>query len=82
MVLTHGDATINRLTLFKLKDSLSDEEWEILTLKAVEELTFDEIGKIIGQKYRPSTVDKLTGSAIRYHYSRILNKCQVMRGLL
>lgn len=78
----HGSDVINRLTVDWLREQLTEEEWEILTLWNLEGLTFDEIGVIIGQKYRPDDVEKLTGSGVRYHYGRILEKCRSLAGAL
>lgn len=67
----HSTTVLNRMTIERLRKELTDEEWEIWYLWAVEELTFSEIGKIIGLKYRGK---ELTGSAIRYHRDRIQEK--------
>lgn len=66
-----GDEVLDRLTIEWLRSKLEPEEWEILHLWVIEELTFSEIGKIIGYKYRGK---ELTGSAIRYHKDRIIKK--------
>lgn len=67
---------INRLTVEWLMTQLSEEEREIMHLWVVEELTFAEIGKIVGLKYRGR---ELTGSAIRYHKDRIKAQLEKFR---
>ena len=68
---------INRLTVEWLMEQLAPAEREIMHLWVVEELTFSEIGKIVGLKYRGK---ELTGSAIRYHKDRIRQKLHKFRG--
>lgn len=68
-----GNSVINRLTVEWLMQQLTPAEQEILHLWVIEELTFSEIGKIVGLKYRGK---ELTGSGIRYHKDRILAKLQ------
>jgi len=70
-----GDV-IDRLTVAWLMEQLKPEEREILHLWVVEDLTFAEIGKIVGLKYRGR---ELTGSAIKYHKDRIKAKLQEFR---
>lgn len=72
----YGDDVLNRLTVERLKSELTDEEWEIWYLWAAEEMTFSEIGKVIGLKYRGK---ELTGSAIRYHRDRIQEKLMAFK---
>lgn len=68
---TFGDEILDRLTLERLLSSLTDEEREILHLWYFEELTFQEIGKIVGLKYRGR---ELADSTMGYHRDRILRK--------
>lgn len=75
----HGEAVLDQLTIVRLKQELSEEEWEIWYMWAVEELTFAEIGKIIGLKYRGK---ELTGSAIRYHRDKIQEKLLKFREMV
>jgi DNA-directed RNA polymerase specialized sigma24 family protein len=63
----------DRLAVEYLLGKLSAEEQEILLLYHVQELTFSEIGKVVGLKYRQR---ELTGSAIRYHHEKIKQKLQ------
>jgi DNA-directed RNA polymerase specialized sigma24 family protein len=63
-----GDV-LTRITVEWLLNHLAPEEQEILILHEIEELTFAEIGKIIGHKYRGRA---LTGSTIKYHKDKIL----------
>ena len=67
---------IDRLTVQWLLEQLGPEEQEILWLHEVEELTLEEIGKVIGIKYRGK---ELTGSAIRYHKDKILLRLRTFR---
>jgi DNA-directed RNA polymerase specialized sigma24 family protein len=71
-----GGVVITRLTVEWLMTHLSEEERAILWLHEIEELTLEEIGKIIGKKYRGK---ELTGSAIRYHKDKILERLQQYR---
>lgn len=71
-----GTEVLNRMTVDYLMSKLEAEEVEIVHLWVIEELTFAEIGKIIGLKYRGR---ELTGSAIRYHKDRIMVKLQGQR---
>lgn len=66
-----GGTVDNRLAIEWLLSKLEPEEAEILWLYEVEELTYAEIGKIIGAKYRNK---ELTGPAIRYHKDKIMAK--------
>lgn len=67
---------LDKLTCRTLLTFLTPEEQEILVLWAVEELSFAEIGEIVGLKYRGRV---LSGSAVRYHKKRIVNKLQQYR---
>jgi DNA-directed RNA polymerase specialized sigma24 family protein len=58
----------DRLAVEFLLNKLTPFEQEILLLHKVEELTFSEIGQVLGKKYRAK---EFTGSAIRYHYEKI-----------
>lgn len=71
-----GGTVDNRLVIEFLMSKLEPEEAEILWLHEIEELTFAEIGKIIGLKYRGK---ELTGSAIRYHKDKIVARLQQYR---
>jgi thymidylate synthase len=75
----HGAEVLNRLTIERLQKELTAEECEIWYLWAAEELTFGEIGRIIGLKYRGK---ELTGSAIRYHRDRILEKLHAFKAYI
>ena len=75
-VTEFGGEVINRLTVDWLMTQLGPEEREILWLHEVEELTLEEIGKLIGLKYRGK---ELTGSAIRYHKDKILQRLRQLR---
>lgn len=59
----------DRLAVEYLLDRLTPEQQEILILHEIEELTFGEIGKIVGLKYRGK---ELSASAIRYHKDKIM----------
>lgn len=72
-----GDDILNRLTVDWLMAKLDEEEREILDLWLIKELNFEEIGQIIGMKYRGRV---LTGSAIRYHKDRILDHLRQYAG--
>lgn len=72
----NGDDVLNRLTVDWLLDKLEEEEIEILNLWLLQELTFEEIGQIVGLKYRGRV---LTGSAIRYHKDRIVARLREYR---
>ena len=72
----YGEDVINKLTVTWLMEQLEPEEREILYLWVVEELTFAEIGKIVGIKYRGK---ELTGSAMRYHKDKIREKLAPFR---
>jgi DNA-directed RNA polymerase specialized sigma24 family protein len=63
----------DRLAVEYLLAKLTPEERDILLLYHVEELTFGEIGQVVGLKYRQR---ELTGSAIRYHHEKIKQKLQ------
>lgn len=75
-VAEFGGGVINRLTVEWLMAQLGPEEQEILWLHEVEELTLEEIGKLIGLKYRGK---ELTGSAIRYHKDKVLQRLRLLR---
>lgn len=66
----------NRLAVEWLLDKLTPEQVEIFILHEIEELTFAEIGKIVGLKYRGR---ELSGSAIRYHKDSIKEKLAEFR---
>lgn len=73
------DEVLNRLAVEFLMSKLNDaEDREILWLWAVEDLTFDEIGAIIGMKYR-TPPRKLTGSCIRYHKEKLVALLAIYR---
>lgn len=74
-LLEHGDV-IDRLTLEWLLSHLTDEEQDLLWLHEVEEMTLEEVGRVIGLKYRGK---ELTGSAIRYHKDKILQRLRHLR---
>lgn len=66
----YGDDILERLTLDKFLAELEDEQSrDILKLWLYQELTWEEIGKVIGIKYKDRT---LTGSVMRYHRNRVL----------
>lgn len=70
---------LNRLSLEWLRKNLTPQEWEILWLRCVENLTFEEIGALVGLKYRdpgPEEKATYTEATIRYHYRKILAKCR------
>ena len=71
-----GGTVENRLTVEWLLSKLKPEEAEILWLHEIEEMTFSEIGTVIGLKYRGK---ELTGSAIRYHKDKIYAKLHQYR---
>jgi DNA-directed RNA polymerase specialized sigma24 family protein len=71
-----GGTVDNRLTVQWLLGKLDPEEAEILVLYEIEGLTYAEIGLVIGAKYRGK---ELTGSAIRYHMEKIIEKLQPYR---
>jgi len=64
-----GEEVIDRMTVEWLLDKLTPEQREILELRFLERLSYEEIGAVIGVKYRDGP---LTGSAVRYHQQRIL----------
>lgn len=66
-----GDREILSISLSKVLLQLSEEERDIIYLWVVEELSFEQMGVIIGEKYRGRP---LTGSVIRYHRDKILDK--------
>lgn len=68
------DASIDILDKVALESTLSrlsPEEREIIELWIWHDMNFEEIGEVIGEKYRGRA---LTGSAIRYHKNRILSR--------
>lgn len=74
-----GSDVINRLTVEWIKEHLTDEEWEILYLWSVENMTFTDIGKIVGEKYWGR---ELTESAMRYHRDKIKAKLSKFKDIL
>jgi hypothetical protein len=74
-----GGTVDNRLTVQWLLGKLEPEEAEILVLYEVEGLTYEEIGTVITAKYRNTRKKPLTGSAIRYHMEKIIEKLQPYR---
>jgi DNA-directed RNA polymerase specialized sigma subunit len=66
---------LNRIFWDEVLSLLTDEEREIMELRLVEEKSFDEIGVIIGMKYRNRV---LTGSNMRYHRDKIRHKLKTL----
>ena len=72
-----GRALVDKVTVEAFFKHLSAEERDILVLWLWEELPFDDIGQVIGERYRGRA---LTGSVIRYHRDRILIRLrEIMR---
>lgn len=68
---------LDKVALEAVLSRLAPEEREIIELWIWHDMNFDEIGDIIGKKYRGRP---LTGSAIRYHKNRILKRMNQMMG--
>jgi DNA-directed RNA polymerase specialized sigma24 family protein len=68
---------LNKVAIEAVLGRLTDEEREIIELWIWHDLNFDEIGEIVGQKYRGRP---LTGSAIRYHKNRVLRHLRTLLG--
>jgi hypothetical protein len=79
--ISFGDAILNREAVAYLLAHLEPEEREILLLREVEDLSYEEIGRIIGMKYRNPPHD-LKGSTMRYHNGRIIERLKAMRAEL
>jgi DNA-directed RNA polymerase specialized sigma24 family protein len=62
---------LDKVALETVLARLTPEEREIIELWIWQDMNFDEIGDVIGKKYRGRP---LTGSAIRYHKNRILQR--------
>lgn len=62
---------LDKVSLETVLAKLSPEERDIVELWIWQDMNFDEIGDVIGKKYRGRP---LTGSAIRYHKNRILQR--------
>lgn len=72
--MTDFDSDItNRITVEKMMATLTPEEQAILRLRFEKELTFDQIGEIIGREFR-NPPERLTGGTVRYHYKRIFEE--------
>ena len=69
-----GDRMLDAIALETAMRCLTDEEREIIHLWFVEDLTFAEIGVIVGLKYRDR---ELSGSGVRYLRDQILKKLRV-----
>lgn len=67
-----GQDIVNRITVERLLQDLTEEEREILYLWIEEGWTFAEIGVDIAQRYREK--DRLSSSGIRYLRDQILRK--------
>jgi DNA-directed RNA polymerase specialized sigma24 family protein len=65
-----GTDIIDFITLEKFISKLGPQDQEILRLLHYDELTCEEIGKIVGKKYRGRPI---AGSTIRYHRDRIMD---------
>lgn len=68
---------LDKVALESVLSRLAPEEREIIELWIWQDMNFDEIGEVIGKKYRGRA---LTGSAIRYHKNRILKRMSQMMG--
>lgn len=73
----YSEDAINKLTVSWLRTQLTEEEWDILYLRKVKELNWDEIGIIVALKHRGK--ERLSGSAIRYHWKKLQKKLQKIK---
>lgn len=64
----NGDDVVTRLSVEWLLRQVTEEERMILELWLIDELTFDEIGIIVGLKYRGRV---LAGRTMQYHKDKI-----------
>jgi len=69
---------IERLTVAKLVSILTERERDIIYLWASNEFTFEEMGRIIGQKYHGRD---LPYSLFRYHVNITLTKIRSRFGV-
>ena len=62
---------LNKIAVEKLLALLTPEERDIIVLWIIEGYTLEEVGIIVGNKYRGRP---LRGTAIQYHKDRIFKK--------
>lgn len=62
---------LNKLSVAWVLEHFDEFEQDIIVLRIVDGLTYDEIGRAIGAKYREQD---LSGSAIRYHMKKIMKR--------
>lgn len=70
------DEVLDRVSLEWLIGQLDSEERDILMLWVVEELNFDDIGTIIGNRYHN---EPMRGTTIRYRKDKIMRKLREFR---
>jgi DNA-directed RNA polymerase specialized sigma24 family protein len=70
------EEVLNRETIRWLLQKLMPEEQDILVLWAVEQRSFTDIGKIVGEKYHGNALPDTT---IRYRKDRIMQRLREYR---
>ncbi len=75
---SHEEAILSKVTLDRLLEQLTDEEREIMFLLHQKDLSPEQVGEIIGEKYRNG--EPLREGTIRYHDKRIKSKLRALAG--
>jgi DNA-directed RNA polymerase specialized sigma24 family protein len=75
---SYEDSILAKVTLDRLLEQLTEEEREIMYLLHQKDLSPEQVGEIIGIKYRNG--EPLREGTIRYHDKRIKAKLRALAG--
>ena len=70
------DEVLDRVSTSWLLEQLTPEERDIITLWVVEDMNFDDIGEIVGERYHGAAMQ---GTTIRYRKDKIMRKLREFR---